>query len=257
MSEMVHSGESGGFENRLLAELEEVDRRRPFVSAPIGAGRRYGRPAVRTGWRAVGLAAAAVLVLAGAVVASGALNRPHFEAFGNLLLPGEPLGVKGDGCAAGSTVTITFDGQGFGTATASEWGAFDYSGQLPEGTSLGQHALQATCQAANGKTLAQTASVTVAESRPTVAPAIDVSGRLHPGGSVFIKGGLFAAGSPVEITLDGRPFATTTTDSRGSFMSEPVLPTETSVGAHEIGVRSTSVDGKPLTFSWTIQVSMP
>ena len=59
---------------------------------------------------------------------------------------GETVDVKGSGCAAGSTVTVTFDdGTVLGTFTADENGDFVTTVTIPSNATLGEHLLTATC----------------------------------------------------------------------------------------------------------------
>ncbi len=231
----------GGFESRLLAELTEVDRVRPAAGKAPAHGSKKVRPSrtFRLRWQGAAVGLVGALVVAGAVVASGVLSPSYFEA-SRMVIPGEQVGMKGSGCAAGTTVTITMDGREFGTATSNQWGAFDFQRDLPAGISMGKHALQATCTGGNGASVVQNTDFAVVTARPTSPPAIDVSGHMTPGGEVWVKGGPAKANTTISILLDGQPFGTAVSDSNGSFAVALTLSSTVAAGSHDVQVVATA-----------------
>lgn len=233
----------GGFEGRLLAELTEIDRIRPAARAEAEDAASVGPRRPRLRWRPMALGVAGVLLVAGTVVASGVLGPRNFEPYGDTVIPGEDVGVKGSGCAVATTVTISMDGREIGTTTSNASGAFDFQRALPAGTAMGEHALQASCAGPDGKSVVQNSKFTVVAVRPTTAPAIDVSGEMTPGGEVLVKGGAAKANTQVSILLDGRPLGTTNSDANGSFSAYLTLPDTITVGSHELRAVAIAPDG--------------
>jgi LPXTG-motif cell wall-anchored protein len=59
---------------------------------------------------------------------------------------GETVDIKGDGCAPGATVTVTFDdGTLLGTFTADANGEFVSTITIPANATIGEHLITATC----------------------------------------------------------------------------------------------------------------
>jgi hypothetical protein len=251
----THDDAAGGpFEDRLLAALTEFDRDRAAEPVRTAPAARSGRR-VRVRWQAGAIGVVAALAVAGAVVASGVLDRPRFETFGGTVLPGDQLGMKGGGCAAGATVTLAMDGTEIGMATASEWGSFDFVQPLPADFALGEHHLTATCAAADGRALRQDATFTVAAVRPTIRPGVDVWGDFTPGGQILVKGGMVTPGSEVSILLDGSRLGTATAGEVGSFDTTLTLPDDVAAGRHVIEAIGTTADGGAYDQSFPIEVA--
>jgi hypothetical protein len=80
--------------------------------------------------------------------------------------PGQTIGVTGEGCAAGSTVTLTFMSTPvpLGTTVANSQGQFSTTVTIPVNATLGAHEIVATCGS-----LSLTAALTVVAS--TAVPA--------------------------------------------------------------------------------------
>ena len=251
MSATQTNDPKGDFEHRLLAELTDVDARRPAGSAAVAPRRPRPR------WQPVGLGVAAALVVAGAVVAGGVLSSPHFEPYGDQILPGEELGVKGDGCAANAAVEVQFDGAALATTTADGNGAFHVEAALPAGVALGSHELQSRCASSGGAAVVQHSRVTVVAARPTMAPEIHVWGHYVPGGAVFVKGGGMKPGTEIAVSLDGSPSVTVAADALGSFDAGVTLTAETAVGPHVVVVTATAADGTALSRTFEVRVTAP
>ena len=67
-------------------------------------------------------------------------------------------------------MTVTLDGQPFGTVTADRDGLFIVMSKVPAGTSLGKHEMQSTCLDGAGKAVVQTATITVVTAPPSLPP---------------------------------------------------------------------------------------
>ena len=76
-----------------------------------------------------------------------------------------------------------------------------------------------------------------------MAPAIDVSGDITPGGKILVKGGAAEASTQVSILLDGQPLGTTTSDANGSFWTDLTLPDTIAAGSHELRAIATAPGG--------------
>jgi hypothetical protein len=96
---------------------------------------------------------------------------PSFATDGAAVAGGAHV-EKGSGCAANAAVTVTLDGRQVGTTIAEATGEFAVTSQIPVGTSLGSHQLEASCADAAGKTLVQTAEVSVVADAGSLTPKI-------------------------------------------------------------------------------------
>jgi hypothetical protein len=97
------------------------------------------------------LAVLAVLSLGGLVwtVSAGAQTNYPPSVLGLQVTPGaggpgSTVTISGTGCAAGAAITVTFDNQVIGTATAGPTGAFSTSVTIPAGATPGVHTLTAS-----------------------------------------------------------------------------------------------------------------
>ncbi len=119
------------------------------------------------GFGRVVLSAAGGLLLALAFLAGSASAQQYpvqesaLQVGTSQVRPGESVTVSGDGFAANSTVTVTFDATVLGTTQTRQSGAFSMTVTIPITASPGSHTLAATGVAANGATrrLASTVNV--------------------------------------------------------------------------------------------------
>jgi LPXTG-motif cell wall-anchored protein len=133
-----------------------------------------------------GLAFSAVALAApaGAAGLSSAYPPPvvGLQLSTSVVVPGQTIGVTGEGWAAGSTVTLTFfsDPVTLGTTVPNASGDFSSSVTIPANAALGTHTVQATgASLANPAVpLTLTASLTVVAS--TAAPAAAAPAPSHP-----------------------------------------------------------------------------
>jgi LPXTG-motif cell wall-anchored protein len=75
-----------------------------------------------------------------------------------------------------------------------------------------------------------------------------------PGGPVTITAQTFAAGSTVEIALDGTPIASATAGDDGTVSVDVVVPETTQLGAHTITATGPGEDQAPMELTASIDV---
>jgi LPXTG-motif cell wall-anchored protein len=84
-----------------------------------------------------------------AVVSTVALAGPSSAQTGygstTEVRPGQVVEVRGVACSAGSTVTVTFDGDSIGSSTAASDGSWTVNAVVPSNASAGSHTVQGVC----------------------------------------------------------------------------------------------------------------
>jgi hypothetical protein len=284
MSFRTHPNRSAGFEQRLFEALTALDeQRQPAVQhLPAGVpGPRSGRWRPRRVRKVAMLAAAlaALLAASAAAVASLSLSEPDFLEPDGTVVRGKELFVKGGSrCRVGpeNPVSFTLDGRPLRVIHLERAGRvpdlpyFSATVAIPAGTSPGRHQLAARCTGVDGKPRnLPAATVQVLATTPPEAeePAFDAGSTGGPAPAyrgapglntgVSVKGKGCRKGSRVAFTLDGRPVRADIDLFEGGFAGGVTIPQSTGLGVHDLAVRCTGVDGRPLVQQAKIRVLPP
>jgi hypothetical protein len=214
------------------------------------------RVGARRLWRPAALGLLATLVVAGAVVAAGALWPKSFQAAGSAVA-GQQYLAKGSGCAADAAVTVTLDGKPFGTAVAGANGEFAVMATVADGTSLGNHEMTSTCANASGQNVVQTVTIEVVAASALWPKDFQGAGSAVAGQTYLAKGSGCAAGAAVTVTLDGKPFGTASAGNNGEFAVMATVADGTLLGNHEMTSTCAGADGQNVVQAVTIEVVPP
>lgn len=234
----------GGFEQRLLRSLTELDRVRPVTATATGRPRRRGRhrrPAV-----IAGMTAAATLV--GAAATAGGMLAVQ-SGSGEVVAAGSSVVMKGSGCGAGAALTLWLDRDvPLGTTTVRADGLFIETVTVPDTTAPGQHEIRAMCADPDGADLVQTLPLQVTEAGPPelLGPVFEAAGGATVGGIAFFKGAGCRPDSAVAITVAGIPGldVSTTAAEAGQFMATGFVPAGTAVGSYQARAECVAPDGQ-------------
>jgi len=162
-------------------------------------------------------------VSTGAFAQAGFVVEPEITLTPTSGPPGTSVTVSGKGFAASKGVNITWDGKLWGTTTTNIYGSFSVALVAPDGT-VGVHTVKATDTDGNWGEETFTISTPVITLTPNTG---------SPGDTVTVSGTLFKLNSAIDITWDGAPWGTDTTDATGAFSVDLIVPDATQ-GAHTV-----------------------
>lgn len=158
--------------------------------------------------------------------------KARFKISPRTVQAGDEVIVWGNGCRAGSLVSIRMDGDLIGYDRANSAGRFRKDEDIPGSSRGGRHVISARC---GGKFLGSK-SLRVIEAYPTPADLLRTSRTVVPAGqAVTISGDDCPTQTPV-ASLDGQPI-TLSVDRAGKgkgFSATAMIPSKTAPGRHRL-----------------------
>jgi hypothetical protein len=157
---------------------------------------------------------------------------------------GTSITVAGAGFGSGEAVTVIYDTDQVGSATANPDGSWTLTFNVPP-SPAGSHTINASGSTTSVVTVPFTSTASVN------LPPNTTSGTV--GSSINLTGSGFAANETISITFDGKDIGTTSADDQGGVADTITIPPSTA-GTHNITVKGSTTSN--LSFKITPSLSL-